>query len=181
MAQATDIENVLADQIWALLEARTTITNAVPVAQRNKGTARGWFRQAIAAMPRESRRLQVSFARFSNSGYSQRDGFDAESTTFTSTNADFDVVRTHEAVIAYTEPMPTDPGANPIKEAIEQTMFLAGPRLGLPDLIDLWSWGTGDTRETPASENQPVPGRVTTLRLTITTSQSATTLITETP
>ncbi len=179
MAQSTDITNTLADQLWTLLEAQATITAAVLPANRNKGTEQGWLRDSIANLPLDRRRLRITFARFRNSLYSLRDGFSSESKTFTASNPEFWVKRNHEAVIEYREPYPDDPGANPIKEAIEQTIFLAGPVLGLTSLVDSLGEIAGETRDTRDGEF-PFPGRVTTIRLPIITTQSAVALIQQT-
>lgn len=180
MPAATDIENLVADRLWALLEAQATITAAVLPGNRNKGTEAGWLRNAIANLPVERRRMSITFARFRNSLYTRRDAYSVESRTFTAAGPEFEVSRTNEAVITFTEPMPADPGANPLREAIEQTLFLAGPTLGLAEVpADGLGELTGETR-LHRQDEFPFPGRVTTMRLSITTIQSAVAKIQET-
>lgn len=182
MAAATDIRNTLADRLWVLFEAQTTITAAVPLANRDKGTGAGWLRKAVANLPRDQRRLEISFGPGRNSMLTGRTGFAQEETAYVyTTGEDVPVTRQFTAIITYREVLPTDPGAHPIQEAIEQTLFLAGPTLGLTDLIPGGGVGelTFDERETREGEFPP-KGRITTYKLPITTIQSAIALSQET-
>jgi hypothetical protein len=183
MPAATDQRNLIADRLWTLFEAQATITAAVLPGNRDKGTEIGFLRKhmARANAPIDRARLEISFGRGRHSMYSQRLDFTKEDSTFTSSTAyTFDVNRTNEVVITYREPFPRDPGARPVQEAIEQTLFLAGPTLGItgvpPDgLGELVS----DERDTRQGEN-PFPGRITTWRLPVTIVQSALTKISQT-
>lgn len=176
MPAATDIRNTLADRLWVLFEAQATITAAVLVGGRNKGTHEGWLRDTVASLPADSRRLAVAFERGRNSLYTGRTGFGKEDPDFDS-GCDFNVTRQHVALITYREPLPTDPGAHTVQEAIEQTIILAGPTLGISPLIPPDGLGelTWDERLTRKGEFPSVQ-RVTTYRLPITTIQSAITL-----
>jgi hypothetical protein len=174
MAQVTDIRNTLADRLWVLFEAQATITTPVLAGNRDKGDEVGWLRNAIAKAPADRKRMEISFERGSNSLYTGRTGFAKEDPDFTTaTGCDFYLTRQHTALITYREPLPNDPGAHPVQEAIEQTLLLAGPDLGLsiipPDGLGVLTWEERKTRK----DEFPFPGRVTVYRLPITTTQSA--------
>ena len=176
MPQVTDIRNTLADRLWVLFEAQATITAAVVPNARNKGTKQGWLRAAINDMPTGHRQLTISFAGGRHSLFTGRNGtFAREDDDFTTdSTCDFDITRTHNVVISYSEPMPKDTGEHRVVEAIEQTLILAGPTLGLPDLIPSDGLGeaTSQERETRGKE-YPKTGRITIWRFPITTVQSA--------
>lgn len=182
MPQATDVKNAIADRLWVLFEAQATITAAVLPSGRNKGTAEGWLRDAVASAPAEQRRLAVAFERSRNSLYTGRVGFDKEDPDAPEAGrCDFAVTRLHVALITVREPLPADPGEHALQEAIEQTLILAGPNLGLPDLIPGNGLGelTSDERTTRKGEFPQIL-RVTTYRLPITTVQSALALLGQT-
>lgn len=183
MPQATDIRNVIADRLWVLFEAQATITDAVTVGARNKENPEGWLREKINRMPAAQRRLSISFAGGNNSLFTGRTGFTVEDKEYDPEEGDdFPITRTHRVVITYSEPLPKDPGKREIQEAIEQTIFRAGPSLGLPDLIPGNGLSELANEDRPTrTDEYPNPGRVSTFRLTITTIQSALSLSQETP
>lgn len=181
MPQATDLANLLATQLWALLQAQPTVTAAVLPSNANKGDASGWFRDTIANLPLDRRRLSIALTRFTNNGYITRGGFAGELPTYADTDGDaFNVERIHEFTLIYKEPLPKDPGSHPIKEAIEQTMYLAGPRLGLDPPVIAWRWQpNAEVRVTRKGEPLD-PSRVTTMRISITTYQDSLALVAQT-
>ena len=181
MPTATDVRNTIADRLWTLFEAQSTITTAVLPGARNKGIDAGWLRQAINKMPVADRQLEVSFyGPGRHSLHTKRLGFAIEDDELPEA-CDFDVERQFTVVITYRQKLPTDPGVHPVQEAIEQTLLLAGPTLGLgivpPDGLGEMSF---EERPTQGDE-YPQPGRATVWRLPITTKQSGLTLATETP
>jgi hypothetical protein len=178
MAQAPDILNTIADRLWSLFEAQTSITAAVLPGNRNKGNEEGWLRDFIANAPADERRMEIDFERGDVSLYSSREGFAKEEEEFDAdSGCDFSVIRQQTAIIIYREDLPDDPGAHPIQRSIEQTLFLAGPTLGLSEVpangLGKLTW---EERRTRADEF-PNPGRITTYRLPITTIQSALSLV----
>lgn len=175
------VREQISDQVLALLEGdadvRAFFTRS---GNRTRVDQPGWLRdRMIARAPADFPRFSFDFDGGTHSMWTRATDFAADSPNFhemVSAGLDVEVDRTFDLTVTIRDRLPPAGEVYAPEEPIMGSLFRAGTRLGLPDIVLSVGVARFTRRDTREGE-EPRPGTVTLVRLPITTRESGRNLL----
>lgn len=127
-------KQIVYDKFWTLLEANAPFTTLATEGRRFKQDGDGWLRRQLMRAPGDFPNVEITNGRFTHSAYTTDGGLTyalEQAVTDLSLIGDSIIRRRCEYVMTITARDTKSTNIDPIEEAAQVAILIAGPRLGL--------------------------------------------------